>query len=173
MIKENQTPHLSYKFKLDAYMRYIFLLLVIMPILELWLILQVGSFIGAGATIFLILFTAILGAAMLRRQGFSTLFRARQKMDEGQMPAKEMAEGLMLAISGALMLTPGFVTDAIGFSLLMPWIRSKLIESFQGNIIFAASGNQNQGYSSSTTESEIIIEGEFTEEAETSDKKLL
>jgi len=159
-------------------MQYLFLLLVITPIVELWLILKVGSAIGAGSTILLILLTAILGAAMLRKQGFSTLFRARQKMEEGQLPAKEMAEGLMLAISGALMLTPGFVTDAVGFSFLVPWVRCKLIENFQDNVMFANTGVKgHQSYysakGSSEGESEIIIEGEFTTEADTDDKKLL
>lgn len=158
-------------------MRYIFLLLVATPIVELWLILKVGSAIGVGSTLLLIFLTAIIGAAMLRRQGFSTLFRARQKMDEGQVPASEMAEGLMLAFAGALMLTPGFVTDAVGFALLLPWVRRKLIENFQGNIVFAASGGKYQGYSTMNEQSEIIIEGEFTEQSSdqssSSDKKLL
>lgn len=153
-------------------MQYLFLLLVVTPVIELWLILKVGSAIGTGWTIFLILFTAVVGAAMLRKQGFSTLFRARQKMDEGQIPAKEIAEGLMLAISGALMLTPGFVTDTIGFSLLIPLVRSKLIESVQNSFVFAGSGKQHYQYSSAKDES-IIIEGEFTAEEQNDDKKLL
>ncbi len=154
-------------------MQYLFLLLVITPIVELWLILKVGSTIGATLTIFLIILTAILGAAMLRKQGFSALFRARQKIEEGQLPAKEMAEGLMLAISGALMLTPGFVTDAIGFSLLVPWVRNRLISNFQGSFVFTASGQHGQDYYSSKDESSVIIEGEFTAEEQSSDKKLL
>ena len=151
----------------------LFLLLVITPIIELWLILKVGSAIGAGATIMLILLTAIAGAAMLRRQGFSTLFRARQKIDEGKLPAKEIAEGIMLAISGALMLTPGFVTDAIGFALLIPWVRNRLFENFRGNVVFAASGTTGQTCYSSQSDSETIIEGEFTAEKDVEDKKLL
>ena len=152
-------------------MRYIFPLLVILPIIELWIILKVGSVVGTWAAIFLILLTAALGAAMLRKQGFSTLLRARQKMQAGQMPAREMAEGLMLALSGALMLTPGFVTDAIGFFLLVPQVRSRLIEKFQGDIVFADSGNMGRQHSP-INGSETIIEGEFTTEVNEDDKKL-
>lgn len=153
-------------------MQYLFLLLVVTPILELWLILKVGSAIGVGSTILLILLTAVLGAALLRKQGFSTLFRARQKMQDGQMPAREMAEGIMLAISGALMLTPGFVTDAIGFSLLVPQVRSLLIQRFQSSVIFASNVQGKRSYYSADEDSEIIIEGEFTTENDSEDKKL-
>lgn len=153
-------------------MPYLFLALVVTPIVELWIILKVGAAIGAGYTVLLILLTAIIGAMLLRYQGFSTLFKARQKMEEGKIPAKEMVEGLMLAFAGALMLTPGFVTDTIGFLLLMPPVRSLLIEHFQSNIVFAASGGQYRSYQSNA-EDEVIIEGEFYSESEQEDQKLL
>lgn len=108
-------------------MNYLFLLFVITPIVEMWVLIKVGGVIGALPTIGLVLLTAVIGLALLRQQGFATLLRARQKMAEGQVPAKEMVEGIFLAVGGALLLTPGFVTDAIGFFCLVPGLRHLLI----------------------------------------------
>ena len=94
------------------------IIFIIIPLIELAVILKVNSFIGIGWTLGLILITAFVGVRLLRQQGISTLLRANQKMQQGQMPAQEMAEGFLLALAGALLLTPGFVTDAAGFILL-------------------------------------------------------
>jgi UPF0716 protein FxsA len=110
------------------------LLFIIMPIAEMWLLLQVGGEIGALPTIGLVLLTATIGFQMLRKQGFDTLQRGNFKMEQGQMPAQEMAEGLMLAVSGALLLTPGFITDAIGFAGLTPAFRHWLFKQISKNI---------------------------------------
>jgi len=143
-----------------------------MPVIEIWLIIKVGFSIGAGWTIALIFLTAFFGAILLRQQGISTLFRARKKMDEGQVPANEMLEGLMLAFAGALMLTPGFVTDAIGFLLLLPPIRALLIGRFKANMVFVVSGGRYRQYETDSSGDEVIIEGEYRRENENSDKKL-
>jgi len=82
-------------------------------------------------TVFLVMLTAVIGIYLLRRQGLSTLTRGMQKMQQGELPAHEMAEGLLLAIAGALLLTPGFVTDGVGFILLTPILRARLIERIQ------------------------------------------
>lgn len=103
------------------------MLFVVMPVMEMWLLIEVGGQIGALATIALVLLTAMVGLALLRRQGFATLMKANRKMAEGQLPAEEMAEGIFLAIGGALLLTPGFVTDSIGFICLLPGLRQLLI----------------------------------------------
>jgi len=103
------------------------LLFVVMPVMEMWLLIEVGGQIGALATIALVLLTAMVGLALLRKQGFATLMKANRKMAEGQLPAEEMAEGIFLAIGGALLLTPGFVTDSIGFACLLPGVRHLLI----------------------------------------------
>jgi len=103
------------------------LLFVVMPVMEMWLLIEVGGQIGALATIALVLLTAMVGLTLLRKQGFATLMKANRKMAEGQLPAEEMVEGIFLAIGGALLLTPGFVTDSIGFACLLPGIRQLLI----------------------------------------------
>ena len=104
-------------------MRIVLLLFIGLPIIEMIVLIKVGGLIGTIPTILLVLLTAVLGAALLKRQGASTWLRAQRKMQQGQMPASEMAEGLVLAVGGALLLTPGFVTDAIGFACLFPGLR--------------------------------------------------
>jgi UPF0716 protein FxsA len=98
-----------------------------MPIVEMWLLITVGREIGAFPTIGLVLLTAAVGFSLLRQQGFATLFRARQKMDAGELPATEMVEAIILAVCGALLMTPGFVTDIIGFAGLVPGVRRGIV----------------------------------------------
>ena len=103
------------------------ILFIGVPLAEIYLLIQVGGLIGAGWTVFLVLLTAVIGTALLRQQGLSTLFRARQTIDAGGVPALELLEGLMLAIGGALLLTPGFITDAVGFACLLPPTRQLMV----------------------------------------------
>ncbi len=103
------------------------LLFLIIPIIEVYFLIEVGGIIGAGWTILLVVLTAIVGVNLLRQQGISTLLRANQVMSQGQIPAMEMMEGLFLAVGGALLITPGFFTDAIGFICLIPLTRRGII----------------------------------------------
>lgn len=144
-------------------MRYFFILFVVMPILEIALIMQVGALLGVAPTVALIIITAVIGTFLLRREGVATLFRAREKMNSGEMPAHEMAEGIMLAFAGALLLTPGFVTDVIGFSLLSRAIRKALIKQFSDQIAVVGSGHSGFRSSKVKTESDFI-EAEFHRE---------
>ena len=111
---------------------------MLVPIAEMWILIEVGGWIGALPTIALVVVTATVGLSLLKRQGLSTLLSARQKMNEGSIPATELVSGVMLAVGGALLLTPGFVTDAVGFVLLIPqtrqWLLFKLIDRFRDNI---------------------------------------
>ena len=86
----------------------------------MYLLIAVAGYIDALPTIGLVMLTAVIGVGLLRQQGLETLTRGVGKMNQGQMPAQEMAEGLLLAIAGALLITPGFVTDGIGFVILFP-----------------------------------------------------
>jgi len=103
------------------------LLFLLVPVIEIYLLIEVGSAIGALSTIFLVVLTAIVGAALLRWQGFTTFQRVREAMARGEVPAIEMMEGVVLLICGALLLTPGFFTDAIGFLALIPAVRRHFI----------------------------------------------
>ncbi|WP_415176776.1 FxsA family protein [Porticoccus sp.] len=118
-------------------LRYLLLLFIVMPVVEMWLLITVGRQIGALPTIGLVLLTAVVGVALLRAQGFATLFRARQKMDIGELPAMEMAEAIVLAVCGALLLTPGFATDVLGFAGLIPPVRLWLVSRFVKNLVVA------------------------------------
>jgi UPF0716 protein FxsA len=109
-------------------MPFFLALFIIVPVVEMYILIQVGSLIGGLYTIGLVLLTAMIGVSLLKRQGLSIFLTAQQKMQTGQMPVREIAEGLMLAIAGALLLTPGFVTDTIGFILLTPYLRQYLAQ---------------------------------------------
>ena len=104
----------------------LFIVLLSVPLIEIYILIQVGRVIGAGTTVALVVFTAVLGAWMLRGQGLATLARARATLDQGQLPAQELVEGLILLLAGVLLLTPGFVTDALGFAALLPPVRRTL-----------------------------------------------
>lgn len=110
----------------------LFILFFLLPIVEIWLLLEVSDHIGGWPTIFLVLLTGLVGLGLLRIQGPATLMRARLKLAQGEMPASEMVEGLCLAVGGALLLTPGFVTDALGLSCLIPGLRRRLLTALMG-----------------------------------------
>ena len=95
-------------------MKYLLPTFIVLPILEMYVLISVGSNIGAFNTILLVLLTALIGLALLRVQGFRTLINARNKLGMAQLPAEEMITGIFLAIGGALLLTPGFITDFFG-----------------------------------------------------------
>ena len=117
------------------------------PILEIYLIFQVGGIIGAGWTILLVIGTAILGASLLRQQGLSTWTRLNQKIAEGQLPPTVLVEGIFLLLAGAFLLTPGFFTDAIGFLFLVPPVRQMLAAALLRRGMFMASSMHSTSYS--------------------------
>ena len=106
------------------------LLFVLIPVVELYFMIEVGDSIGAFNTVLLVILTAIIGGFLVRIQGFTTLMRVRQQMDSGQMPALEILEGIILLISGVMLLLPGFVTDTLGFLMLVPPLRKAVVIAF-------------------------------------------
>ncbi|MFV8784406.1 FxsA family protein [Microbulbifer sp. SA54] len=147
-------------------MRPLLLLFIVMPILEMWVLISVGQKIGALPTIGLVLLTAVVGLALLRRQGLSTVMRAQQKMQAGEMPAREMAEGIFLAVGGALLLTPGFITDAIGFACLIPGIRHLFLGKLLSHVVVVRTGpyGQGNGPGQEPGRSHDVIEGDYERE---------
>ena len=125
------------------------LIFLIVPIVEIYLFIQVGGVIGAPATIGIVLLTAVAGAWLFRAQGLSTLARARNSMAQGQVPAMELMEGVFLLLAGAFLLTPGFFTDALGFAFLIPPLRRGLIQlALRRSVIhFSQTGPQPPGAS--------------------------
>jgi len=111
------------------------LIFLIVPVVEIYVLIQVGQIIGALWTVLFVVLTAVIGVQLLRMQGISTLMRAQQRMQSGQLPAEEMIEGIGLVVAGAFLLTPGFVTDALGFLLLVPAFRRWIIGSFRQRLM--------------------------------------
>ncbi|MCI0506108.1 MAG: FxsA family protein [Gammaproteobacteria bacterium] len=138
-------------------------LFFIVPIIEIYLLIEIGSIIGSFATIFAVVFTAVLGAWMLRVQGFATLRRLQQTAAEGGIPAMEVLEGAMLLVAGALLLTPGFFTDTIGFLCLIPQLRRSMALWFFQRIFRFPRDTSNRGFRRPRSKNDRTdaIEGEF------------
>ncbi|MDT9025235.1 MULTISPECIES: FxsA family protein [Rossellomorea] len=110
-------------------MRYILLLLIIVPALEIGLLVLSGQAFGLIPTVLLIITTGILGAYLAKKQGMEALRKAQQDMQYGQLPGDAIIDGLCILVGGVVLLTPGFITDAIGFLLLLPPTR-KMFKPF-------------------------------------------
>ena len=141
----------------------VFLLLFIgIPLIELYFLIQVGSEIGAFSTIFLTIFTALVGGWMVRAQGFSTIMRVRETIDRGEVPALEMMEGSVLLVCGFMLLLPGFITDAVGFVFLIPPLRRWLLRAgLRGSGVMRPGGPEQ---TSNPQKKPRVIEGEFRRE---------
>ncbi|WP_407331966.1 FxsA family protein [Enterovibrio sp. 27052020O] len=123
------------------------LMFITVPIIEIALFIQVGGVLGLWPTVALILLTAIVGASLVRSQGLQTLITVQQRLQQGELPAQQIVEGVMLAVAGVLLLTPGFMTDAMGMAFLLPWPRAWLAKQLMSRVKVAGfqSGFQQQG----------------------------
>ena len=138
------------------------------PILEIYLLFQVGGVIGAGWTIFIVIGTAILGASLLRQQGLATWTRLNQSIAQGQLPPTILIEGIFLLLAGAFLLTPGFFTDTVGFLFLMPPVRKMLAAYLLRRGMFMATSSMHSAYNSQNThesqsQQNNVIEGDYEE----------
>ena len=106
----------------------------IIPIVEIYLLIEIGSIFGALTAIILVILTGFLGAFMARMQGLQTLFRIQESLREGRMPSGELLDGLLIVIAGVVLLTPGFLSDSAGFLLLIPKTRNSIISWLQRQI---------------------------------------
>lgn len=109
----------------------LFFVLIAVPLVELYVIVQVAHHIGALDTIALLIVESIVGAWLLKRQGMSTWRALQEALARGEMPTQHLADGAMILLGGALLLTPGFVTDIFGYLLLAPPVRSVLRKGFR------------------------------------------
>lgn len=107
-------------------MRIFFVLFLLFPLAELYLLIKVGSSIGALATILLLVLSGIAGILLLRLAGFATAWRARERLARGELPEREMLQGLMMAIGGGLLFLPGFISDLLALVVLFPPSRNFL-----------------------------------------------
>ena len=141
----------------------LFLIFVVVPIIEISILIQVGEVFGLLPTIALVIFTAAVGASLVRSQGLQTLLKAQQKIQRGEQPGQEMLEGIMLAVAGVLLVTPGFVTDSLGLLLLTPLTRKPIANYLLTKLVIAnASPFSAQGFGPSKNDDGDIIEGEFS-----------
>ena len=138
-----------------------FLLFVAVPVFELWLLIQVSTVIGAWPTVALVLLTALIGVALLKKEGFKLLTRSSRKLDAGELPAQEVLEGIVLGISGALLLAPGFATDVMGFLGLIPWSRRWLVTRLLSRTEFRAFVASQRGHFGQKYGGEQVFDGEY------------
>ena len=155
--------------------------LVITPIVEIAVFMKVGAAVGVWSTLGLVLLTAVVGTWLLRQQGLSALWRMRQSLDRGEMPVDAAFDGVLLLFAGALLLTPGFVTDGAGLVLFIPAVRRGLQALARQHMVVGGRaavwtaagpgpGAPNPKPGAGPEGGNIIIEGEFTEVAEKKDQ---
>ena len=104
----------------------LFLAFTIIPIIEIYLLIEIGSMFGALTAVALVILTGFLGAFLARMQGLQTLYRIQESLREGRMPSGELLDALLIGIAGLVLLTPGFLTDSAGFMLLIPATRNAI-----------------------------------------------
>ncbi len=139
------------------------IIFILIPIIEIGLFIQVGSFIGMWKTIAIVIITAIIGTTLLRKQGISTMTRLQTSLQTGENPVDPIAQGALILVSGVLLLTPGFFTDGIGFTLLIPQIRAALIKwgaarVLGGGFVVMNAGPQQQQPNPDNT----VLDGDYS-----------
>ena len=149
----------------------LFPIFVVVTLAEIYVLVTVGQTIGGLSTLLLVIITAFIGSRLLKQQGWSTMVKAQQSIAEGRTPALEMFEGVVILVSGILLLTPGFITDILGLLGLMPWSRSYFINHFlekNAERVFSKKNSVfiNKGENSETKKpnKDETIEGEFWED---------
>lgn len=140
-------------------MLFLLLILIGLPLIEIYFLIQVGSEIGALPTIGLTILTAVLGALLVRHQGFNVLLRVREMLDRGEVPALEMMDGALLLMAGFFLLLPGFLTDSIGFLLLLPPLRRWVVSRYIA--VVPLSRDLSGGSSGDQGRHPRIIEGDY------------
>ncbi len=126
----------------------LFFLFTATSLLEIYVLIQVGGLLGVWPTIGLVVLTAFVGSSLVRSQGLQTMFNVQQRMNRGEMPGQELVEGMLLVITGVLLVTPGFVTDACGLLLLQPKLRAKLAKQVMSRVkvnVVSGGGFNQQG----------------------------
>lgn len=107
-------------------MRFPLLVFLILPVLELYLLFAVAAEIGGFNTLLVVIGTAVLGVAVVRRQGFNSMSRMRERLQQGQSPAPDLLNGMLLGFAGLMLILPGLITDTIGLFVLVPWFRHRM-----------------------------------------------
>ena len=143
-------------------MNSLILLIILVPIVEIYLFIKIGSQIGAFTTISLIFFTAIIGVFYARYEGLNTLKSGVSQLYKNQMPLFELMSGAALAVAAILLILPGFATDILGFLIIFPLTRKLIFK-----LVTKKGKNKNEVYIK-----DDLIEGEFVDKDNENDKKL-
>ena len=141
-------------------MNTVLLAVILIPIVEIYLFIKIGSQIGAFSTIFLILFTAVVGVYYAKYEGINTLRSGMMQMIKNQIPAHELISGAAIAFAAVLLIIPGFATDLIGFLLIIPITRRLIL------------GRLNKKFENKETKKSNFIEGEFEDIEDDNDRKI-
>lgn len=134
---------------------YLLILFILVPLIEIFLFIEIGGRIGVGATVALVVVTAVLGTTLLRQQGLAVFRRAQESLGRGEVPVAEVFDGLCLLVAGAVLLTPGFLTDAVGIVLFVAPFRRWLGRALIRRIHVDGGGGRRDG------PADKIIEGEY------------
>ncbi|MGR3395344.1 MULTISPECIES: FxsA family protein [Paracoccaceae] len=113
---------------------WLFIAFLAVPLIEIGLFIQVGGLIGLWPTLLIVVLTAIAGTALVRGQGLQAIARLKRSMNEFSDPSRPLADGAMILFAGALLLTPGFFTDAVGFALLIPAVRGQVFRLLKDKV---------------------------------------
>ncbi len=138
------------------------IIFILIPIIEIGLFIQVGGFIGMWKTIAIVIITAIIGTTLLRRQGISTMARLQSSLQTGENPVDPIAHGALILVSGVLLLTPGFFTDGIGFTLLVPQIRAALIKWGAARVLGGGFVVMNTGPQQQPNSDNTVLDGDYS-----------
>ncbi|PKF62008.1 membrane protein FxsA [Psychromonas sp. psych-6C06] len=144
----------------------LFILFTTVSLLEIFVLVKVGGVLGALPTVALVIVTALIGSALVRSQGLQLVAQLQQRLAKGEMPGQQLIEGIMLIVTGVLLVTPGFVTDLCGLLLLQPSIRATIAKTILANVKFSSAtmgggfSQHNSGFSQSNIDNDVI-EGEF------------
>ena len=136
---------------------WLLLLFILIPLLEIWLFILLGGFIGVYPTLFIILLTAILGTFLVKTQGINVLKEIQSKFNELENPTEPIAHGAMILFAGALLLTPGFFTDTIGFLLLLPKVRKSAFFWLKNKVNLVKYSSFERGSSDKSNYSDIEV----------------
>jgi len=145
---------------------YLFIIFIILPIIEISIFIQIGSFLGTFNTVLLIFLTAALGIYFVRQQGLSVFQKITYELQNQQIPMQGMFDGLVILIAGILLITPGFLTDVLGFLCLMPMTRYYLLNIIK-NILSKRYRNM---HNKQKKDVQKTIDGEYIEINEEDEK---
>lgn len=147
---------------------YIFLAFLLVPLIEIALFIQVGGAIGLWPTLFIVVLTAVIGTYLVRSQGIAALGNVQRSFNQLDDPSEPLAHGAMILFSGALLLTPGFFTDAVGFALLTPAFRNVVIAQVRKRVKIHSVNVNGTGFTAHTArrspyDSDDVIDGDYQE----------